>query len=195
MSDLFYDPTKLFKFNLIPPKSKEELNVLETRDNSILYSFLLVFFGMLVFFVLSLIQTFTTTPQVNKVDATLASQKAEIQAYDQVHEISGELFVKSQSLEPILQKDIKISEVLAASKEVLNKFPNSFVTTYSREATGEFVLDFVVNTPDESINLVKEMNTNNKFLNVFLRSLGHRADNLYTVTIAFILNTTTKTNG
>src|SRR5260221_116538 len=110
MSDLFYDPTKLFKFNLIPPKSKEELNVLETRDNSILYSFLLVFFGMLVFFVLSLIQTFTTTPQVNKVDATLASQKAEIQAYDQVHEISVELFVKSQSLEPILQKDIKISE-------------------------------------------------------------------------------------
>ena len=194
MSELLYDPTKLFKFNLIPPKSKEELNVLENRDNSILYSFLLVFFGMLIFFILNLAQTFAITPQLNSAELTIANQKLQVEAYDQVHQINGELFVKSQSLEPILEKDIKFSEVLTASKEVSNKFPDSFITTYSREATGEFVLDFVIGTPEDAIKLVKEMRTNTKFMNTFVRSLGHRSDDLYTVTVAFILNTRS-TNG
>jgi hypothetical protein len=48
-----YKRKKYFAFNLLPEKSQEEIQILEERDNTLLYSFILVFSAVFIYFVLT----------------------------------------------------------------------------------------------------------------------------------------------
>lgn len=182
-----YDQTRVFKFNLVPPKTKEELVVLEERDNSILYSFLLVFFAMLIFFVLNLIQTFIVNQRISLTTTQVTSQEASFANYDEIKRINGELITKGELLQPVLQKDIKLTELLDLSKEIVNDNPNTQITTYSRETTGEFVLSITSNNVESIRNLILYLNEKDNIKNVFLRSvIVNETDVLSIVSFALV---------
>jgi hypothetical protein len=170
--DNYYDQTKIFKFNLIPPKTKEEIVVLQERDNSTLYSFVLVFAGMFIYFVLTLIQVLLITPKVNSTELTIKNRDLEIQGYNTVRKMKGELFVKSQSLEPILDKDIKISNVLDVGQSVIDKVPQLAILSYSREINGDFVIEFTLSKIEDASLLISTLKDQNKIRNVFLRTIS-----------------------
>jgi len=171
MDDLNYDQTKIFKFNLIPPKTKEEINVLVERDNSTLYAFLLVFFGMLVLSLLTLFQAIIVTPRVVTTNAGLSNQDNQLTSYNSIKKLNGELFVKSKALQPILDKDIKITQLLNISNVIIQQIPSAHIISYARENTGEFVLTFVLNSFEQSQTLFQSVKSQTQVNNVFLRSV------------------------
>jgi cell division protein FtsL len=171
MDSNYYDQTRVFKFNLVPPKTKEEIVVLEERDNSILYSFLLVFFAMFIFFILNLLQTFVINQRIDLTNSQIATQETSFSNYEEIKRINGELITKGELLEPVLKKDIKLTELLDLSAQITSDNFNTQIRTYSREATGEFVLTF--STPDvESVgSLLDYLYKKEELKDVFARSI------------------------
>ncbi len=177
----------LFKFNLVPPKTKEELQVLEDRDNSILYSSILIFAAMFIFFVLVLIQTVLIDPRLLSSKLAVTNKDKEIAAYDTIKKVNGELFIKSKALEPILEKDIKITKLLEISQKIKENVVASEIVNYSREPSGEFVITFSVSSVDQASLLIKNAKSNSALKDVFLRSVIKNVGetNKANVTIAF----------
>ncbi len=183
-----YDQTTVFSFNLVPPKTKEELVVLEERDNSILYSFLLVFFSMFIYFVLTLIQTFIINQRIDQGTNQIVQQESSFSAYDEIKRIKGELITKGELLEPVLKKDIKLTEVLDLANQITVDNPTVHVTTYSRESTGEFVLTFSVPDIPTASTLVEYLNKNEELQSVFARNIQYiQNDTEVSATISFSL--------
>mgnify|MGYP001273054507 FL=1 len=188
MQENNYNKTSSFGFNLVPPKTKEELVVLEERDNSILYSFLLVFFSMFIYFVLNMIQTFVINQRIEQGNVQIIEQEASFSAYDEIKRVRGELITKGELLEPVLKKDIKLTEVLDLANQISIDNPTVNVTTYSREATGEFVLTFSMPDIPTASTLVEYLNKNDKLLNVFARNVQYIQDESeVSATISFSL--------
>lgn len=188
MQENLYDQSRIFQFNLVPPKTKEELGMLEERDNSILYSFLLVFFSMFIFFVLNLIQTFVLDQRIAETNNQILQQESSFTAYDEIKRIKGELITKGELLEPVLKKDIKLTELLDLGQEVKQDNPNVEVTTYSRESTGEFVLTFTLPDLDSASALVDYLKAKESLTNVFARTVQYSSDNTsVSATISFSL--------
>ena len=183
-----YQQTSAFSFNLVPPKTKEELSVIEERDNSILYSFLLVFFSMFIFFVLNMIQTFVINQRIEQGNSQILQQESSFSAYDEIKRVKGELITKSELLEPVLKKDIKLTEVLDLAAQIAIDNPTVKVTTYSRESTGEFVLTFSMPDIQTVSNLVDYLSQNKQLQNVFARNIQYiRNDTEVSATISFSL--------
>ena len=163
---------KLFKFNLVPPKSKEEVQVLEDRDNSILYSSILIFAAMFIFFVLTMVQTVLVDPRLAASQLAITNKDKEITAYDTIKKVNGELFIKSKSLEPILEKDIKITQLLDISQQIKANVVSSEIISYSREPSGQFVITFSVGSMDQASLLIKNAKSITSLKDVFLRNVA-----------------------
>jgi len=187
MQENAYDQTRIFKFNLVPPKTKEEIVVLEERDNSILYSFLLVFFSMFIFFILNLLQTFVLEQRIAETTAKIAEQESSFSAYDEIKRIKGELITKGELLEPVLKKDIKLTELLDLGKQVTQDNPNVVITTYSRETSGDFVLTFSMSDIPSAAKLTSYLNKSGKLANVLARTILISDNNAVRATISFSL--------
>lgn len=186
--DSGYETSKIFKFNLITPRSKEEISTLERRDNTLLYSFILIFASALIFFLLSLFQNLVVTPQVNSTQGQIDTLKAQIATYDAARKLRGELFVKALTLEPILAKDIKMTELLSLGDAITSQMQGgASVVDYARESTGEFVLTFVTGSFKDSLNLMSAMASQSQIQNIFLRSVVRVDTGSFLTVISFKL--------
>lgn len=194
MDNLFYDQSRLFKFNLIPPKTKDEINVLVDRDNTILYAFLLIFFGMLAYAILTLFQAIIVNPKVITTTSNIDTQSTQIGSFNPIKRLNGELFIKSKALEPILLKDIKISQLLSLTSVIIQQVPSSSVVAYARENTGEFVLTFNINSFEQSQSLLQSIKAQTQVNNVFLRSIL-KDQNLGTYQAIISFNLINQNNG
>lgn len=198
MSDsLGYDKTRIFNFNLIPPKTQEELSVLVGRDNTTLYAFFLIFFGMLLYFSFSFAQSVLISPKIALADTSISSLDAQIAGFDSIKRANGELLIKSQALEPILLNDIKITQLLSLSANILNNFPSATIVNYSREGTGEFVLTFRIDDYSKAGVLLDIISKESGVSGAFMRSVSPGLINDGTVVISFTLSNTSNnsTNG
>src|SRR5471030_2851907 len=90
------------KFNLIPPKTKEENIIIEERDNSFLYSFILIFCAIVVFFFLTIAEILVLQPRIAEDKQNADDIANQIAAFNSLKLVHGELFVKSQALDSIL---------------------------------------------------------------------------------------------
>jgi hypothetical protein len=178
----------LFKFNLIPPKSEEEIKVLEERDNSIFYSFLLIFFITLIYFLMVWVDVYIVVPRINKLEKTIAKQNEQIKTYDVVRELKGELFVKTQILEPLLELDIETIKLLQNSDLIVNDVNNAKIITYVREPDGTFVITVLVDSYKDVIAILDNAKNIEEIENVFLRQARKfdRSENIK-VTLSFVI--------
>lgn len=129
------------KFNLIAPKTKEEIITIQERDNSVLYAFLLIFFSVVIFAVFTIGKTLLIDTREKALQDAIKLQESQIAGYDQVKKINGEIFIKSNALSPIVKQDIKLSELLDVVSKLIVESPGTVVTRYDRDTTGYFSID------------------------------------------------------
>lgn len=135
-----------FKFNLLPKKSEEEIQVIERRDNTIFYSILIVFFSSIVWLISALLLTMGVEPQLEVAEQNLARSKAELKSLDYVHIAYGELVTKADKLAPLLSKRINTELIFTVSVSLTNLVNGAEISTYGRESDGKFL--FVIVTDD-----------------------------------------------
>lgn len=176
-----------FKFNLIPPLSKEEITVLEKRDNTLLYSFVLIFVGVLIYFGANLFGSFVVQPRLNSVNTDLANTNVEISSFSRIKSINGELFLKTKSLEPILLNDIRISDLLREVDELLPDDNTYNIISYQRENLGTFVINVVSGDFEDAVKLLNLMKDDPSFDNIKLRNIVRISGNTTGFIIAFSL--------
>ncbi len=181
-----YSPkTRLFKFNLIPPKSKEEIEQLEERDNTVLYSFLLIFFGAFVFFVLNLLNIVLVQPSLQTTKNNIANINAQISSYNTVKTKNGELYIKSKALDPLLEKDIKLTDLIAIADNIDTTFgENVNVVSYKREITGEFFLTLNIADFTKVSEVVSLLSSTDNVEHIFVRRVGLESINSSKTTMA-----------
>lgn len=159
------------KFNLVPPKSAEEENVIKERDSSFFYSFILIFCAVVVFGFLTLAQKLVVEPRIQQNKYNLQAMANEISTHDNLKKVHGELYIKSQSLDSILLQDIKLTQLLETSEQLIANIPTATIISYSREVSGQFVVDFQL-TNFEEVSSIFDNSENIEFLeNLNLREV------------------------
>lgn len=140
-----------FKFNLISKRSKEEITILQERDNTTIYSFILIFAGVLIYFVLTLFQFSFVDSKLQSIEDDISATKNEITNYNEVQSLNGELFLKSNLLTPVLEKDIKVNDFLEVTAEIIG---SSEIISYSRESNGEFVVNTAIDNYEQALEII-----------------------------------------
>jgi len=150
--------------------------------------------AMLIYLVLNILQVILVAPKQQIIATNQLNTDTAISNFDQIRQTNGELFIKSQTLEPILQKDIKLTQLLSIAQQLTNQIPGASITSYSRENDGTFVLSFNIASYDQSITLIQTLRAQPQVTNVFLRVMTTDSTNNinnYHATIAFnLINTT-----
>lgn len=161
---------RLFKFDLLPKRTDEEIKVLQDRDNSIIYSFVLVFSGALAFFGLTLIQTLILEPRLSNRNQALNNLENQVNGFNNVRIAHGELIQKSNLLRDPLERDIGLDEFIRVSNEISAN--ESIITAYGRENTGEFLLSFRVDNISDTVEIVNRAKNLIEVEDVLLRSVS-----------------------
>lgn len=181
---------RYFQFNLVTPKTEAEITKLVDRDNTLFYSFLLIFFGMLLFFALSVIKSVLVDPILEEVNSNIAEVNTEISNYDEIRATNGELYIKAQALEPILEKDVDVIKVLDLEARLRAEFPNLVeVVDYGRRPDGAFAMSFLINDTSDVTEIINYLTTQPDVDDVFLENIlwENGQDNPGLVDISFFL--------
>lgn len=150
------DPRKgLFKFNLLPPKSEKEVELEVERDDSILYSMILVFVGGLIFFGLTIANVLLVEPRVAQFEQAVTERNNLIEQFSSTIATNGELFVKVRTLQPVLEKKIDTSEIFRVANAITSIDPDVNIISYARERSGLFVFSFSSPTLNELGGLIE----------------------------------------
>lgn len=163
---------RYFKFDLLPRKSEDEIQDLEVRDNTLLYSFLLIFFSAVIFFILTLVKVALIDPALAVSKNNVANADKQIQNFAPVQKVNGELYVKSTSLEPLLGQDVKTTKFL----DFAEKFKTAFVgrvdiRTYLRESDGLFSMDLGTISTDEVQLIVEYLEEQEGVEDIFIKNI------------------------
>jgi hypothetical protein len=164
-----YKRKKYFAFNLLPEKSQEEIQILEERDNTLLYSFILVFSAVFIYFVLTLIQTVFVTNRVKERNTAIGQLNTIQNSYSSQKAIKGELIQKANLLKSTLEKDIKLDNFLNISNQIAGS--EFEITSYGRNSDGDFILSFELNSPTDSVELIKRAKAIENVSNVFAQNI------------------------
>jgi hypothetical protein len=166
---------KFFKFDLLPIKSQEEIVVLVDRDQTLTYSFLLIFFAVFLFSVLTLLKSFLVDPNLERVENNIKLLDAQIESFNDVRRLNGELFIKSRALEPILDRDVEVTRVLELESQIVNEFPNLIeVNSYGRSGDGAFAMGFNINTVEQVSQVIEFLRNQSDVISIFLNSVSWR---------------------
>lgn len=169
-----FDLNKFRSFNLVPPKSKQELLVYEERDNTFLYSLVLIIFSFVFFISLTFINEFFLINRIRENDSKVETIEFEIETFSSIRRKFGELIIKSQLLQPIVTQDIKIIELLNIGDQLVKNLQGVTIRSYSRNEAG----DFIMTIEFSSIESIKSIfanasnveNITDIFVNSFSRS-------------------------
>lgn len=129
-------------FNLLPPKTKEEIVAIDERDNSVLYSAFLVFFAVIIFSVFTVGKALLIDTRQSYLEDVISKQDTKISSYSSIRQVNGELFVKSNALAPIVEQDIKLSELLDVASKLIEGDSSILITNYARLLEGTFEVTF-----------------------------------------------------
>lgn len=167
---------QIFQFNLVPPKSQVEVELEAERDDSLVYSMILVFFALFVYVVLTLTRSFLILPRIESTQQRLDNFKQQTQSFQDVRSQNGELFIKGETLSEILKKDLSANEIFRVAQEISSINANVGVVNYSREQSGIFVFEFLANNVSLVPEILQKANTVSGVSNVFIRDVSVFAD-------------------
>jgi hypothetical protein len=127
---------KYFDFDLLPSISRSDMRVLKDRDDSTLYAFVLVFSAVFIFFILNLIQIVIVEARINVIQDNIDEAVEDIDSYNDIRAIHGEIFQKATLLKTALEKDIRITDLFDISSDLTSGIGD--ILTYQRLVTGDF---------------------------------------------------------
>lgn len=173
----------IFKFNLLPKKSREEEIITEERDVSIIYSTLLVFGAVFIYLILNIVQLLFVQSRLDNVNTDISASDNTISEYFSIRRINGELVSKSRLLQEPLEEDIKISNFLRLANTLIGVYGE--ISNYDRESTGTFVITAKFNNTISIESAIVTAKESTEVENVFLRSIATQQDGSYIGKIAF----------
>ncbi len=186
-----------FRFNLLPPKPKEEVALEVEREDSITYAFVLIFIAAIIYLGLVLVGTLLTGPRLQAAQSAIDSRTAQVKSYAPIQALHGELYVKTQTLKPVLDLDIDSSEIFRVADALVAGSTALQVSNYGREKTGVFVFQVVSPTFADVVALADKASKIDGVSDVFIRGIVLNSSRTsVTTTIALNINaiqsTTTK---
>lgn len=148
----------------------------DERDNSLLYALILVFFSFVTYAVLIMAQALALQPQIQNLKRTITNRQTQITGYQAIKTDYGKLFIKSLTLQPLLDKDLNPAEIFSIA-DAVNKFdPQMGIVSYSREASGVFVFDILSPSVDKAAGLMGSLSQLSVVKDVFIRSIDVGAE-------------------
>lgn len=134
---------QFFNFNLLPKKSKELIEKERKRDSYSMYYSFLILFGVVIWLSLVLFNSFVVDKSRKEWEEINQDKENKIRnEYITIREIHGELVAKTNSIAPIISKDIDPETVFLVADEV---FPinegNVKIVGYGRNPDGTFSID------------------------------------------------------
>lgn len=160
----------LFQFNILPAKTAREVAIEAERDNSTMYALLLMLFASFIYLIIIIAQAIFIDTRRAEALATL-EQRQQIQAsFNQVRSLHGELFIKTRTLRPVLDKNIDTKEIFRVADEIKTSRPSLNIESYSRERTGEFVFIILSPSTTDVPEIIRVTENISGVSDVFLRS-------------------------
>ncbi|MDQ6985158.1 MAG: hypothetical protein Q9M91_01265 [Candidatus Dojkabacteria bacterium] len=170
-----FSEKKFKEFNLVPPISKEEIKVIEKRDTTIIYSFILLFSAALMYFSLSMYQAIRVTPKIDSLENEISQIENEIGLNQDVVILNGELITKGNILlKPILANDIKLREIIDLSNDIA--LGNSIVDYALEDRESLMVIVVTLDNIDQVIEVYRNSLVNENIKDVSIRSVKFRND-------------------
>jgi hypothetical protein len=144
------DFAAMFAFNLLPPRSKEELDLESQRVDGVLNSFIALF-AVLVFAALAFIFNLLFVQRnVDNWQKSLTDVKSELgsssNTLGELKRTNGELKTKTEFISEAVQKNVDFALVFQVTKDVFGT-DKAVVTSYGREDNGEFVVNAISTDP------------------------------------------------
>ncbi len=152
-----------YSFNLLTPPTEEEKVIAFEKDNTVFYSVVLIFIAFIIFIMFSIIHLIVVLPKKNETISRISKLDEQIRTFDEIKAQNGELYIKSQILEPILREDIKIAELLDIASRLVENINTVEIKSYSRKSDGDFIVlldmqSFLeINKVIENSKLIKEV--------------------------------------
>lgn len=137
---------KSITFNLLPPKSKQEIASIEERDNSVLYATFLILFAVIIFAVFSIGKILLIDTRKANLESVITQLDSRIFSYNGIKQINGEVFVKSSALSPIVEQDIKLTKLIEVANKLVDGSQGTIITKYARQLDGMFELTLIMNS-------------------------------------------------
>lgn len=125
-----------FKFNLLAKTVKEIQVARDDRDNTLLFSVVLIFSFVVFYFFLSLLNLLIINNEIDKSTRDLSILENRIAGYKSFIDLKKELYLKSTAILPIIQLDIRLNDLLVVAESISNSYGNVVVTSYQREVDG-----------------------------------------------------------
>lgn len=161
---------QLFKFNLLPPKSEVEIAFEQERNDSTVYALVLVFVVILAYFFIFLGQTLFIDTRLAAGEEALLAKQIELDSYNTIKSAHGELFVKTSTLKPVLEKNIDPADIFLVAEQITEVNDNLQVISYNRENTGVFVFEVISADFSEVSEMVEAAEALTAATDVFVRS-------------------------
>jgi hypothetical protein len=161
-----YKKEKLFDFNLLPEITEEEIKVLVERDNSLVYSFILVFGATFIFFILTLLEFIVIDGRTRVINTKIKDLQIQSVGFNQVKLANGEYVRKANLLENALDKDIKISEFLNIANSIVGE--SGTILSYERLPTGLFSITIITPTYESLVGIVSNAKTISNIDKIFI---------------------------
>lgn len=139
-----------FKFNLLPKKSKEVIIKEKKRDSNSVYYSLLVLFGILIWFGLTLLNTLIVDKS-NLQRKQIIKDKQDVieNEFYETRRIHGELVVKTNIIAPLLKDDIDPETLFRVGEEVFGVTDDVVIVGYGRNDDGTFSIK--ISAPDNQM--------------------------------------------
>jgi|GEM_PF-4745406 len=148
---------RIFKFNLLPPRTEREVALEVESSDSLFYAAILVLVGVLVYLAVLGIQFLVTTPALKQAEAVLKSRESQITAFDNIRFSYGQLSFKLESIKPLLAKQLNPDDIFTTADLIRQQDSSIIVTAYGRQTDGKFNFSIVTNRPNQLPALIRSL--------------------------------------
>lgn len=158
-------------FNLIPPRPEEEIEIIRERDNTIVYSLILIFVATFVYLILRIIDFTIIDNQIDALNQDITTLDALIRSKDESTVVLGELITKANLLAPTLQSDTSPKEFVDIAQEIAG---GNRIQAYTRQNASSFSIVLIIENYNQVETILTAARENEKIQNIFVESIAER---------------------
>jgi hypothetical protein len=161
-----------FKFNLLPPKSKDIIAQEDKRSYTLLYSTSILFSIAVIWVLLSSMNAWVKSVQVKNWQNTDVKKDTEINSYNQYVYENYELYQKANILSTVVSKNSDPDLVFdLIDTRIKASAPNISIMKYGRTASGNYQITGKTNNVNDISKLLKDFKADESVNDVSLLSM------------------------
>lgn len=183
-------PQDLFAFNLLPPKSKAELEELALKKRNFVYAVMVPVACLVVAIILFAINSFGVIPTRdnwdNAVDTLAADLDNPNNEIGRLRVINGELIAKTEFITEPISQNVDFERVFSIAEQVFEAEQGLEITSYSREDDGTFTVRAATRDREGPVKVLDKLSTIEDVESAFFSSFNYNEEfDYYTFDISF----------